>query len=182
MLHYLIAFNDLHNFHIPADVYRKFLREEYFATRLPLEPFDVNNPFYSKQPLQFMTREKQLKARESINAWANKNYPETFVENVKILDEYLTLCEENNIRPIMFLVPMPEGYIKHFNRRIIDGLYYAVKQACRKHSSAIFLDGWKLQGFTDRDFYDYGHMNIAGAAKFSVFLNEFICGVEAQGL
>ena len=45
MLHYFLAFNDLHNFHMLADTYRKFLRAEYFNFRLPLEPFDVNDPF-----------------------------------------------------------------------------------------------------------------------------------------
>lgn len=86
----------------------------------------------------------------------------------------MTLCEENNIRPIMFLPPMTEGYMKYFSRQKLDEFYYLVEQACRKHSSAIFIDGWRLQGFTDEDFLDVDHMNIRGAAKFSAFLNDFI--------
>ena len=74
----------------------------------------------------------------------------------------------------MLLMPMPEGYMKTYSRKRIDELRHFVGLACRKHQNAIFIDGWKLQGFTDRDFFDYGHMNLQGAAKFSAFLNDFI--------
>ena len=181
MLHYLIAFDDLHNFHVPAEDYRNFLRKEYFSMRLPLEPFDWNNPFGSKTSLRFMTPENRLKAREAINSWSKKFYPETRAENVQILDDYLTLCEENHIRPIIFLPPMTEGYKKYFNKPMLDELYYIVRQACKKHPYAVFVDGWKLQGTTDRDFYDASHMNIQGAAKFSVYLNGIIEQLDAQG-
>ena len=171
---YLIALGDLHNFHMSVEVCKKFFREEYLSTKIPLEPFNVNNPYLAKPPMSFMTPQSRLEVRNSAELWTEKNYPETRDENVKILDEYLTLCEDNNIRPIMFLPPSTEGYKKHFGKKKLDEFYYLVRQACRKHSSAIFIDGWKLQGVTDADFYDYGHMNIQGAAKFSSFLNDFI--------
>ena len=174
MLHYLIAFDDVHNFHMSAEKYKSLLRKEYFAMRMPLEPFDLNNPFYVKTQLRFMTPEKRLKAREDVDGWQKRCFPETCAENVKILDDYLTLCEENHIRSIMFLPPMTEGYMKHFSRQKLDEFYYLIGQACRKHPTAIFIDGWKLQGITDADFYDVGHMNIQGAAKFSTYLNDFI--------
>ena len=178
MLQYLIAFGDLHNFHMPADEYRKLFRAEYLASRLPLEPFDLNDPYLiSKTVPRFMTPGSRLSARRTIDGWAEKNYPETRNENIKILGDYLTLCEENNIRPIMFLPPMSEGHVKYFSRQKLDEFYYLVRAACRKHSSAIFIDGWKLQGVTDADFYDVNHMNIQGAAKFSAFLNNFIEGL-----
>lgn len=174
MLHYLISFGDVHNFHMPAEDYKKLLRPQYFSMRLPLEPFDVNNPFGTKTPLRFMTPKVRLEAREVINSWSRRYFPETRDENVKILDDYLTFCGQNHIRPVMFLPPATEGYKKHFNKPMIDEFYYIVGQACKKHPYAIFIDGWKLQGFTDRDFYDASHMNIQGAAKFSTFLNSVI--------
>ena len=36
LLTYLVAFNDLHNFYMPADVYKKFLREDWLNQKLPL--------------------------------------------------------------------------------------------------------------------------------------------------
>ena len=174
MTRYFIAFNDLHNFHVPAEDYGKFLRPQYFSMRMPLEPFDVNNPFYAKRPVTFMTPEKRLEARRLIDSRSRKYFPETRAENVKILDDYLTLCEQNKIRPVIFLPPATDGYRKHFSKRIIDEFYYFVRRACTKHPYAVFIDGWKLQGVKDRDFYDEIHMNIIGAAKFSSFLNSVI--------
>ena len=93
----------------------------------------------------------------------------------------MTLCEEKNIRPIIFLMPTTEGDIKHFNKQRLDEFYYLVGQACKNHSSAVFVDGWKLQGLSDTDFYDVQHLNIQGAAKFSAYLNDIIEQLDAQG-
>ncbi len=181
MMHYLIAFNDLHNFFVPADVYKKFLCEEYLNSRLSIEPFDVNNPFLLKKPTYSMTPQKKIKILKSGDERDRKVFPETRKENVKILNDYLTLCEENNIRPIMILMPMSELYMKIYPRRQLDEYYYLIEQACKKHSRAIFIDGWKLQGLTDKDFYDYGHMNTHGAAKFSAFLNNIVEQIDVSG-
>lgn len=177
---HLIAFNDLHNFYVPAEIYGKFFRKEYLSARLPLEPFDLNNPFGAKKPLFFMTPEKRLDARRIIDVWIERNFPDTRAENVQILDDYLTLCEGNNIRPIMFQPPMTEAYTKYFNKQWLDEFYCIVRQACRKHPSAVFIDGWQLKGLTDRDFYDVDHMNIQGAAKFSMWLNHCIEQLEGN--
>ena len=175
ILQYLIAFKDLHNFYASVADCEKIFRAEYLNTKLPLEPFNLNNPHMTtKLTPRFMTPWARLDARKTIDGWADKNYPNTRAENIKILDDYLTLCGQNRIRPIMFLPPTTDGYKKHFNKRIRDEFHYLVGQACKKHPYAIFIDGWKLQGLTDRDFYDYGHMNIQGAAKFSTFLNSVI--------
>lgn len=179
MLHYLIALDDLHNFPMPAELYRQFLRAEYFSLKMPLEKFDINNPFYVKRPLCFMTPQTKFSILKRGDGGGGKNFPETRAENIKLLDEYLTLCEQNFIRPIIFLMPMTQGYIKHYNKRRLEEMRYLVGQACKKHSSAIFVDGWRLEVFKDEDFYDYGHMNILGAAKFSAFLNKVIETLES---
>lgn len=159
---------------MPTEDYLKLFREEYLSFKLPLvEQFDVTG-VHADNILRHMTFNNKISARERIDKWKNRNFPKTRTENIKILDDYLTLCEENDIRPIMFLPPMTEGYAKYFSKQKLDEFYYLVKKACGKHSSAIFIDGWKLQGFTDEDFFDVDHMNVRGAAKFSAFLNDFI--------
>lgn len=182
ILQYLIALNDLHNFFIPIDTYKKFFNENYLATKIPLEYLNPNNPYDTiSQQIQFISQKVRLNARNTIDGWATKDYPRTRDENVKILDDYLMLCEANNIRPIMFLPPMTEGYMKHFNKQKLDEFYYLTEQACKKHSSAVFVDGWELQGLNDTDFYDVYHLNIKGAAKFSAYLNNIIEQLDAQG-
>lgn len=172
---YLIAFRDLHNFYASIEDCEKIFRTEYLNTKLPLEPFDLNNPYMTPKVTQrFMTPYSRLEARKTIDAWSEKYFPETRAENIKILDDYLTLCEANNIRPIMFLPPMTEGYMKYFSKQRLDEFYYLIRRACRKHSSAVFIDGWRLQGLVDSDFHDVDHLNHLGSAKFSTYLSDFI--------
>ena len=180
LLQYLIAFDDLHSFRVPVDVFKKFFNEKYLTAKVSTETMDLNNPFDAKFPMQSMKPQAQLDVRAKTGDWLERSYPATRDENVKILDDYLTLCEEHHIRPIMFLPPTTEGYKKHFSRQKLDEFHYLVEQAQKKHPSAIFLDGWKLKGLTNGDFYDYGHLNLQGAAKFSAFLNKFIESIEAR--
>lgn len=177
---YLIAFEDLHNFFIPIETYKGLFRKEYLESRLSSDSLDLNNPFYVKKPLCFMTHQTKLNVLKVRDGGSGKNFPDTRAENIQIFDNYLTLCEQNNIRPIIFLPPMSELYMKLYSKSRIDEFRYLVNQACRKHPSAVFLDGWQLRGLTDRDFYDYGHMNIQGAAKFSAWLNHFIEQLEGK--
>ena len=171
---YYIAFKDLHNFWLSEEKIPSIFKKEFLSFRLPAQVADINNVYGEKTALRFMGWEQRIHAYNVIDSWANKNYPETRNENVKILDEYLTLCEKNNVRPIMFLPPMTDVYKKYFNKKIFDEFYYLVREAQKKHPTAAFLDGWKLQGFYDRDFYDAAHLNIQGAAKFSTILNDAI--------
>ena len=152
---------------------QKILRKEYFKNKMPLEQLDINNPFYMKNSLN-LTPQTRLQILLKKDGGRGKDFSETRAENIKIFDDYLTLCEENNIQPIIFLPPMTKGYMKLYNKQRLDEFQYLVGQACKKHQSAIFIDGWKLQFLKDSDFYDYGHMNIHGAKKFSAFLNEII--------
>lgn len=174
MLQYLIAFNDLHNFYVPAEIYRSFFREEYLRQKLSFNPFDTNNPYFEKGAMAHISRRERLNSRGKIDTWATRNFPDTRDEYIKILDDYLTLCESNNIRPIIVLMPATEGYIKYYNRQRLDEFHNIIRQACRKHPSAIFIDSWKLTGLTDKDFYDVYHLNIQGAARFCAYLNHVV--------
>ena len=177
LLRYAITFKDLHNFSLSAKDVRNLFREDYLSQEISLENFDVNLIYFSKTARK-MSFNERIGAYDEFNAWNNKNYPETRAENIKILDSYLTLCEKNKIRPIMFLPTMTEGYMKNFSKQKLDEFYYLVHQAQKKHSSAVFVDGWKFPGFSDEDFYDVSHMNIQGSAKFSAILNDFIEQLE----
>ena len=179
LLKYYIAFDDVHNFWLPKENLPKILNPQYLSIRLPAQVPNVKNVYGERRStVVTMNWEAQVTARENkIDDWKGRHYPDTVKENVKILDEYLTLCEKNNVRPIMFLPTMTQGYIKYFERSTLDELYYHINQATKKHHSAIFFDGWKLN-FPDRDFYDASHLNLNGAAKFSAILNGVIEELE----
>ena len=177
---YLIALNDLHNFWLPIEQYKKLFREEFLNTRLPLENINLNNLFYKKaDSIKYMDINARVYARKRIDIWRpQKSYPETVKENVKILDDYLTLCEKNNVRPIMFLPPLTEAYMRYYNKEKLEEFYSLVNQLQKKHSSSVFFDGWKLEGFSDDYFTDVDHMNLNYASKFSTILNNVIENLE----
>ena len=180
-LPYFIALNDLHDFHIPVDIYRKFFREEWLVKKWSLQQFTVNDPYNVKSSKAM--DQQAVNGTVGINSWTWQGAyrPEICDENVKILDDYLTLCEENNIRPVMFMVPVSKKNIVNFNRKMLSEFYVIVEKACCKHSNAVFVDGWKWDGLTYTDFVDHEHLNTYGAAKFSTFLNSVIEQLDVQG-
>ena len=174
MLPYFIVFGDLHHFPVSADVYRQFFREDWLTKDVSQENVNING-LKSRKVIS-----ENVILNGKTNHWIGKYYPETREENIKLLDDYLTLCEENHIRPVMFLSPVSEKYMANFNPRLIEEFYLLVAQAVQKHKRAVFVDGWKLNLTAYADFYDHAHMNVHGAAKFSSHMNQVIEKLEAQ--
>lgn len=175
-LPYVIALNDLHNFFMPVDQYKKFLREEYLTQRFSLNYFNAKMPYGGA--IKKVMDQKAIEKKN--NTWEKKFYPKTRDENVKILDDYLTLCEKNNICPIMFKTPVTEKFMENFNPQLSDEFNSLIEQVLQKHPNAYFIDGWKLNLASYENFYDHEHLNIYGAAKFSAFLNDFIENLEKK--
>ncbi len=177
LLQYAIMFHDMHNFNLSASQYCNIFKEQFLSNSLPTEELDVNNVFMAKSS-RSMNLFDQINLLNLINDWKNKNYPATVEENVKILDDYLMLCEENNIRAIMFIPPLCHGFIKQFSQVRLDEFHYLVRSLQKKHSSVLFFDGWKLKTFVNSDFSDAVHLNLNGAAKFSAIFNSMIENFE----
>ena len=176
LLQYFIAFNDLHNFYLPLEEYRKLFREEYLTKEISLESLELNDPYRAKKmQSRYLNPEGLYVTPDLIDRASRKRFfPKVMEENTQILDDYLTLCEENNVRPIIFLPPYCEPYRAAYNKERLEEFYDLVGQACKKHPSALFVDSWKLNLVTNYDFYDKAHLNILGARKFSTYLNNFI--------
>ena len=177
LLQYAIVFQDLHNFEIPVNTYENLFQKNYSNYKLPFESeIDYIKPLNTT--VTHFDFKKRIEERERIDVWKDRNFLETRKENIQILDNYLTLCEQNKVCPIIFLPPMTEGYKKYFNRQKLDEFYCLISEAQKKHPSTLFIDGWKLQGFSDMYFADTDHLNIQGAAKFSTILNNVIENLE----
>ena len=178
MLPYFIAFKDLHNFWLSPEVYKSLFNKNYLSLTPSTDNFDINNVNLEKSSsLRFINQKVRLDARKKIDVWKNRNFPATRNENIKILEDYLSLCQSCNVRPIMFLPPMTEGVIKCFSKQKIDEFYFILREVQEKYP-AVFIDGRKLKGFDDSDFYDVDHLSIKGAAKFSAMLNNVIEQIE----
>ena len=178
IMSYLMAFDDVHNFWLKSEKYKKLFNEDFLQAETNIENFDLNNPVGDKLPMHTMNFYSKLSALERSEAWNKKNFHKTVNENKKIFDDYLTLCEKNNIRPIVFLPPVSECYRKYFNREKLAEFYKIIQQANKKHSTMFFVDGWNINGVSDEDFGDVDHINLLGAAKFSQLLNSVIEQLE----
>lgn len=174
MVCYCIALDDTHNFWMPSSKIKKIFNPKFFSLELPIEDLDLNNTNGDKIKMQQMNLGARIRTRDRAEVWNNRNYPETRAENIKIFDDYLTLCEKNKICPIVFLPPMSEGYRKHFSKEKLAEFYQIISAAIEKYPSAIFVDGWKIPQFADIDFFNADHLNRLGAAKFSTILNDII--------
>ena len=167
ILPYFVAFKDVHNFWLKSDEYKNLFNENYFSRKI----FEEEEKNFSSEGMSYF---EKMNVRNYVETWNGRNFPATRAENIKIFDEYLTLCEKNSVRPIIFLPPASQGFMKHFCRERLGEFYQIINEALQKHSTAKFFNGWNLSGFTDEYFYDAEHFNSKGAEKFSEILNDFI--------
>lgn len=175
-------FRDLHNFYMSVDEYASLFRKEYldggYITQLPLNTWQPYG--WAASYDAGMSIDAKLGVRKMAEVWKDKCYPKTVEENKKILDDYLTLCDQNEIKPILFLPPMPQGYMETYPKNRLDEFHVLLKQILSRHPSAVFFNGWQLKIFTDNDFCDSMHLNSTGSAKFSSFLNKIIMQFERK--
>ena len=171
---YFYALHDTHNFPLSYEDFTKIF--------LPNFLHQLDNEFKNfadnhKENLKIFERnisfDFALQARNKIDHWKDRQYPETLEENKKILDDYLTLLEKFSIQPILFLPPMIKEYCDEFNKKMLQELFDYLNELYRRHDF-IFVNGWAMNDFNDHDFFDIDHLNINGARKFSAKLNEII--------
>ena len=178
ILDYTVALNDLHNFYLPPEQYKSLFNENFLAYKLPFEDFDINNVMLEKNPMHVMDFTAHLKEREIIEIWNTVYFPKTREENLKTFDDYLALCREKNVRPIICTSPVSECYKKYFSKKMISEFNHDINEFLKKYPEAVFLEGADMQGFDDSDFYEINHLNTKGAAKFSTILNGVIEKLE----
>ena len=180
LLQWFLYFRDLHNFHMSVDDYSSLFRKEYLdGGYITPNPIDLNNVYFNK-PTGRSSIEARLATRRSAETWGKKYYPHTIEENKHILHDYLKLCEDNDIKPILFLPAMPRGYMETYPKNRLDEFHVLLHDVMKQHSTAVFFNGWQIQGLTGDDFSDTTHLNIMGAAKFSYLLNQFVMQFERK--
>lgn len=174
MLQWYLGLHDLHNFPIAEKDYRSFFKKDFLdGGYLKSDGIDLNDVYGWKQE-KIMSPNEKLGVRQRAEVWKDKFYPVTSEENKKIFDDYLTLCEQKNIKPVVFTAPVSEGYRYCFPKKCLDEFHAVRSEIMSRHPTSSFFDGWKVKGLSDADFFDTDHINVFGAAKFSAALNNFI--------
>lgn len=103
----------------------------------------------------------------------NKNYPGTQKENINILEDYLNLLIQNNIKPIIVICPESEFSRKYIDNKMEVKFLNIIKFLKQKYNF-LLLNYFNDNGFNEEDFYDGVHLNHCGARKFTKILNNDI--------
>lgn len=113
-----------------------------------------------------MERRKSLALQHSL-----KNYPNTVLQNIKILKAYLYMLRLFNIKPILLVHPQHKDYRQYFSSRIRTE-FIQILNELKRTEDFIWLDLFSSEQFFDEDFLDDHHLNEHGAATLSSILNQ----------
>lgn len=180
----ILALKDTHHFPFDWDALNQIFHPQFFSeyvesvTKQIESRLDMNDPS-GEHMNRTTTPLDAVGIRKKFTIWDHKNYPATVEENVRIFDDLLSLCEKHSIFPIVTLPPMMEDYKRRFTRRILDE-FNSIMDSFLNRRRFMYVNGWKIRGFDERDFWDPQHLNIQGSAKFSQILNRIIMDLESK--
>lgn len=95
-------------------------------------------------------------------------YEETYLENIAILDSFISFCNENNVIPILLLFPGSKYYNEYLDYRYEEKYMKALNEI---KGTIHFLDFTKDNLYDESDFLDMDHLNLKGAIKTSDIIN-----------
>lgn len=117
---------------------------------------------------------EEIKSREIYLAqrWDQK-YLDTVQENIEIFNTMLNYLKDNNIKIIVATNPVTDFYKKYFSKNCRQEFLNIICMF-QKEFEFTFIDGYNIDCFENRDFYDASHLNRKGASKFTKILNEYL--------
>ncbi len=168
----------------PSKEKREFLKtcfgnniERYASYYFPLIMFHDNWSSVDYENFIFLDKEKYIETRGFYPTYESEPFKEPdyseFVqldleeENIKILNQMLDICKENDIQVIFFTCPYAEQY--NYGQAMTD---YANNHDCVYINLFEYADEMGLDYSTD--LKDFEHLNEKGAGKVAEFLSEYI--------
>lgn len=97
----------------------------------------------------------------------NKCYPLTIFENKCILSEYLAFLEDNNIKPIIVIMPAHYYYTRHVPEEKRTLFYKSLNEVLIRHNKVQVLDYFDTYECPDVHYYHVSHFNEKGASVFT---------------
>ncbi|TYS63754.1 glycosyltransferase [Bacillus infantis] len=150
-----------------------------FRTRIFNAVKDLSEENWNKLISGKLTYEKIEHGRDLVIRDCNKNYPETVIENIKIITEYIEFLLENNITPILLVCPTTKYYHKNFSNRIKNEFKDIIDNLTKTYNIEL-LDYFDSTAFSEEDFYDVSHLNKKGAKKLTSILNQEISRILSK--
>ncbi|WP_372629535.1 hypothetical protein [Cohnella sp.] len=104
---------------------------------------------------------------------SRKYYPDSITVNVRVLDSYLSLLIDNNIKPIIVVHPQHSEYIKHFSPHMVEQFRATMRSLKTKYEFQLF-DCFDSGLINDCDYKDADHLNMKAQIEFTEYLSQVI--------
>lgn len=112
--------------------------------------------------------------RQFVESHYNKPYPETFLENLAILNDMVDYLEEKSIIPIFVIPPYTRKYCRYMNRDMCDVTVQELGKIIEKYGNVKVLNCIDDNDFDDGHFSDIEHLNAIGAQLLTDKINEML--------
>ncbi|MDD7794389.1 nucleoside-diphosphate sugar epimerase/dehydratase [Clostridium sp. 'White wine YQ'] len=182
---YYPFFRESRNHTVPQEIIDNYVKFEQASSEIFKKDYNstfynllkaINESSWNNNVSNVMNKEKIEKDKTVIERDCNKDYPETVVENTKILREYILLLKSKKIKPIIVICPTSKVYYTNFSERIKEE-YKSIMNKMKDEFDVEILDYFDSTDFLDEDFYHISHLNKNGAIKFTKLLNDRLINI-----
>lgn len=97
-----------------------------------------------------------------------------FTINLNRIKDIITKCNEKNIQVILVNMPVSQPYLELLNQEEVKAISAISKELDETYSNVLNVNLLYDDRFIQGDFHDADHLNINGAQKCSVILNNII--------
>jgi len=97
-----------------------------------------------------------------------------YVENYRILEAIVDLCQENEVKVILVTMPAYKSYVQHLNQNQLEMTISAGTFMANKYSNCSYFNFLAHKRFKRSDFLDADHLNSQGAENFSKLIDRLI--------
>jgi hypothetical protein len=102
------------------------------------------------------------------------NDPVCFSENARLLETFIRQAAEKNIRIIFYTSPAYTSYVQNMNPVLWKQTLDFTDSLIETYPNVSYHNFLTDPAFTETDYFDADHLNIVGAKKLSLLLNEQI--------
>ncbi len=115
--------------------------------------------------------ELSASARVALQRHHSRMKPEHIPRNTQLIEAMARQLQRQGIRLVLVTLPVAQAYSDGMNAAAYQRMQAALRQLAARHGLT-WLNYTGDRRFTDADFWDADHLNLAGAQKFSRLLRD----------
>ncbi|MEQ3665249.1 MULTISPECIES: hypothetical protein [unclassified Olleya] len=97
-----------------------------------------------------------------------------FTQNTKRIQEIIKQCQSRDINVYLVSLPVNYRYVNLVNSKKVAKIYDTADALALGNSNTTYINLFEDNRFDDSDFFDANHLNVKGAKKCTVILNQII--------